>query len=546
MKVKVLEQYKETSQEINEGIEDENKDLSIDLNAPADKVADVLLDFSAELDDNDEEPTLDPEAAKAAAEEIKATGDAAGADTAVIDPAIVDEDDGDGNLYLNLENTLTRALDACLTGAKDSEARYNLGKKYGHLIPTNDNNLLVIGTPGCAKTSVVKNWAKQRKVNLFSVNLRDNELYAFVNGYPVKCETPEGKAYVKQAYSTNLDQLNLPDSVLFLDEFNRQTNPVIRQTVMEVVKDKIVGGDTKTGKRLLKGLRFSVAIMNPPDELDMGLAKIGEAESDRFPNFMMLKSTKEDTLNYTDNVLVSELQSYLEAHKNGTVDSFLGDYGDFKVFAKEVYNAMIRWSLLNFMLSKNAAFTFDYDYDDLSSAQAINSERMAKKKRQDEIKGLLSQRTVSNLFMRPNGWFHWGVDKADKLKDVVKTTGNITSDKREMLVKLIDAWMTAYGVLSTANEVGPDMGTILDSGGRSFLEKLCGYPDDIIDALENYIDYGKIDNQEVLNKPDEKFEKELAAAKDDVSKIATIGLQQRTKAGDATSTAAGLQGLSRR
>lgn len=541
MKVKVLEQYKKTSKVITEAADStDDSDLILDASGSVSELADDIKDMTAEAN-NGEATMSDAEAAKVAVD-IKANADAIGANDVALEPSIVKND---RPLYLEIKNALTDALDDCLAGSRNTTAMNAAGAEHGNLIPVNDNNLLIIGPPGCAKTSIVKNWVAQHQLSLFSINMRDRELYAYINGYPVKTDE-DGKAVIKQAYSKNLDPLDDPDTevILFLDEFNRQTDETIRQTVMEVVKEKIVGADNRTGKKLLRGLRFTVAVMNPPDGLDRGLAKIGEAEADRFPNFVKYKSTKNDTLDYINNVIKSELKTYLAAHKAKSNYKYLGDFADTQVFADAVYNALLRWHLCNFLLLQDS-FKFDYDYDNLSPEQAASMERAAKQKRNDNAQGLLSQRTMSNTFMRPAGFFEWGKKPLADLKDKIMARLNITTDKRQMLANLIDSYISLHDVLSAkvgANmEVGPEFVDILDEGGRDLLN-ICGYTAQDIAEIESALSPNAAKAQQ-LEQPDAAFEAGLKAAGDDVSKIATVGLKPKTKAGDTNNILGGLAGL---
>ena len=562
MKVKVLENYKKTSKK--RITEDVDPDDSVE------EIASEIVDAAEEGTGNT--ASVDPAEAVEAAEEAKEAAEEIGASELVVEPTDANNkpvEKTEHVTYLKYENKLTRALDRCARGARYDMAKSAAGKEIDLEIPMNDHNLLVIGSPGCAKTAIVRNWAKARGMNLFSINMRDNELYAFVNGYPCK-EDEDGRTVIRQAYSANLDSLTTgkKNSVLFLDEFNRQTNDSIRQIVMEVVKEKAVAGDSRDnkeagqlGKRIFKDLLFTVAVMNPPDKSDKGLADLGDAEKDRFPFYLILKSNVQDTLNYVNSVVENELKEELAFHRKGVNIPDVGDYSKESVFLNAVYADLLKWHMLNQILM-DASFRFDDDYDylanepfqdesgrqrtlDLSDPNdraALAKLKQAKssadrKKRVEEIRGLVSQRTISNLFMSNAGYFDFGKEPlADLIDDISGESGNsganISTEKQIMLSSLIQDYIDEYNIgVGSNSDLGPSLAVILAENGKSLLQK-AGYTDEEIKEL---LDFAKkhgigYEEGEGLEDVDAEFEQDLADAGDDIEKISTIGVQRAKNA----------------
>ena len=132
--------------------------------------------------------------------------------------------------------------------------------------------------------------------------MKNNELDAFINGYTVHGEAKEddddkfGK--VGQAYSSNLDDLDRPNSVLLLDEYSRQTDDQIRGSVLSLINEHYVAG-RENGKRYFPNFLFTVAIENPSVPGEAGVVKVGQAEKTRFPlELLDANSDPKDTAEY--------------------------------------------------------------------------------------------------------------------------------------------------------------------------------------------------------------------------------------------------------
>lgn len=110
-----------------------------------------------------------------------------------------------------------------------------------------------------------------------------------------------GRVAVKLA-STEFDELdNVPDSVLFLDEFNRAPRSV-RGTLLTLIQDHTIPDNRVKGKtRYLKNFLFTIAAVNPADA-NYNTDELDDAELSRFKRV----DVYHDKLN-TRNYLIDQL-----------------------------------------------------------------------------------------------------------------------------------------------------------------------------------------------------------------------------------------------
>jgi hypothetical protein len=89
---------------------------------------------------------------------------------------------------------------------------------------------------------------------------------------------------VTKAYSNTLDGLKdeTRNSIIFLDELNRQTKDQIRGSLLTLVNNKTIQADVPGGKYYFKNLLFTVACINPHLKSDPGAAKLFQAEKTRY------------------------------------------------------------------------------------------------------------------------------------------------------------------------------------------------------------------------------------------------------------------------
>ena len=275
---KEIEVLEETADEVNLDASYADEDMIIDdiANASVNEIADAVQAAAEEASDDKE--TYSDEKAKKIANEIKTYAN--GFDAAAWAP-------------LDVQNELTDKLDDCLANAM-----------VAHDSGTNDGvDLLVCGLPGSGKTGITKQWAKDRGVNLFYLNAKNDDLGAILNGFPVDTtETDEnGKAThkVDRSFSKSLDRLDRERSVLFLDEFNRAA-PKLRAVLLSLINEHVVEGPGEDGFRHFDNLLFTVACINPSVPTDPGAMDLNDAEMSRFVDTIDWDSNVPDALKYVN------------------------------------------------------------------------------------------------------------------------------------------------------------------------------------------------------------------------------------------------------
>ena len=192
---------------------------------------------------------------------------------------------------LDVPSELTDKLDDCLANAMAN-----------HAAGTHDGvDLLITGLPGSGKTGITKQWAKDRGVKLFYLNAKNDDLGAILNGFPVdtieKDKDGNDVHRVTRSFSKSLDALDEPNSVLFLDEFNRAA-PKLRAVLLSLINEHVVDGDGEDGFRHFDNLLFTVACINPSVPTDPGAMDLNDAEMSRFVDSMDWDSHTDDALRY--------------------------------------------------------------------------------------------------------------------------------------------------------------------------------------------------------------------------------------------------------
>lgn len=271
-----LQEQIEADNKIVEDVGETSDDIAIDdiLDASVSDIADAVKDAAEEASDGKE--TYSDTKAETVAKEISTH--AKGLDAAAWAP-------------LDVASELTDKLDDCLANAMAA-----------HAAGTSDGvDLLVTGLPGSGKTGITKQWAKDRGVNLFYLNAKNDDLGAILNGFPVDTveQDAEGNTVhrVARSFSKSLDALDKPNSVLFLDEFNRAA-PKLRAVLLSLINEHVVDGDGPDGFRHFNNLLFTVACINPSVPTDPGAMDLNDAEMSRFVDTMDWDSKVPDAIKY--------------------------------------------------------------------------------------------------------------------------------------------------------------------------------------------------------------------------------------------------------
>lgn len=165
------------------------------------------------------------------------------------------------------DGVIEEALDLCLRVARDEKETG--GNEYV--------NVLFIGSGGSGKTSRIKAWAKANGINLKEVHTADLDQTDMGGAVaPDKSGTK-----VTRLSPTEMNSLDQPNSVLFLDEYNRGMDQ-IRGTLLTLIENHTVyDGEADGFRRELDGMLFTVAAINP-FSADYNTQLLDAAEESRF------------------------------------------------------------------------------------------------------------------------------------------------------------------------------------------------------------------------------------------------------------------------
>lgn len=146
--------------------------------------------------------------------------------------------------------------------------------------------------------------------------MKNNDLDAFINGYTIHRDAKDGDddefGKVGQAYSSNLDSLDKPNSILFLDEYTRQKDDQIRGSVLTLINEHYIAGKDH-GKRYFPNFLFTIAVENPKSAGDSGVAHTNQAERTRFDTTLdHVDSDVPTTLDYLNKNWMKKIKEELK------------------------------------------------------------------------------------------------------------------------------------------------------------------------------------------------------------------------------------------
>lgn len=164
-----------------------------------------------------------------------------------------------------------KILDRSLKIAK----RMQRGSKVGDF-----PNILFESPAGFGKTDMIRQWAAKRGINLVERNLGTMGPEVFSGIVARDSEDPR--------YATRLGvpdlakELDKPNSVLFLDEYNRSKTE-IRGAVLTLVQNhRIWDPEVEGSHRVLPNFLFTIAAINPSGSVYKGAKELDPAERSRF------------------------------------------------------------------------------------------------------------------------------------------------------------------------------------------------------------------------------------------------------------------------
>lgn len=231
--------------------------------------------------------------------------------------------------------------------------------------------------------------------------MKNNDLDAYINGYTVK---NDNEMSVSQAFSSNLDGLDHPNSILFLDEYNRQTRDQIRASVLTLINEHYVVGSGEDKRRYFPNFLFTIAVMNPHVQTDPGAAKLNDAEKSRF--LYHLKHQDSDPVT---------TREYLEKYYGKKVRDELAketpDYDKLETFLRTL-------DLGTFIVNDDA---FEYDSeDDLYQLEAEDAK-------------MLNQRSLTAGLELTKG-------DVNKFKDWLDFGANFLESDKDLLIAIVDTY----------------------------------------------------------------------------------------------------------
>ena len=217
--------------------------------------------------------------------------------------------------------------------------------KDGELPDQNFVNLLVIGVGGTGKTAMIQQWAHSRKLNLVTkaTSIMDE---ADLNGIPVAALGDKSSSRIP---TNEFDALDEPDSVLFLDEFNRG-RATVRGTLLKLIQQHTIPDPSQRGSiKFLPNLLFTIGAINPADANNNTL-ELDDPELSRFIIYIQEGADKYEYLEWITKTLKrkEELLRRIENNKDPRMKD-----------AKERLLANQRRLDLITALVKNKEFHFD-------------------------------------------------------------------------------------------------------------------------------------------------------------------------------------------
>lgn len=208
------------------------------------------------------------------------------------------------------EGDIEKALDRALRNNRQQI-------KYGS---RNFINVLFTGPAGTGKTKRIQAWAKKNNINLVKT-IAGTMDEADLGGLPV-ANVADGVAI--KLSTTQFDSLQTePNSVLFLDEWNRAPRAV-RATLLNLIQDhEIPDYRQKNGMRFLPNFLFTVAAVNPSDDLGYNTDSLDDAELGRVMEYEVAPDSKL-WLDYVRDILTNQKKQAEESNDTESVKEFTG------------------------------------------------------------------------------------------------------------------------------------------------------------------------------------------------------------------------------
>lgn len=194
-----------------------------------------------------------------------------------------------------------------------------VAKRFAGRVGGSFPNVLFISEAGFGKTHVTRAWAKANGINL--VEVRASTLDPTdIGGLFAPPERDSRRA--RKISTGEFDQLDQPNSVLFLDEFNR-ANKAVRGALLELVNSHYIpDSEAEGGQRFLPNLLFTIATVNPPSGT-YNVDQLDPAETSRFRS-VNITSDPKYFLNYITRTFNREIEQAEKAEDAESAHEYRG------------------------------------------------------------------------------------------------------------------------------------------------------------------------------------------------------------------------------
>lgn len=325
---------------------------------------------------------------------------------------------------IKVKNALTDVLDRALDDARYALDEDNLDANC---------NVLVVGLPGSSKTATIRNWCEARGLHLHYLDAKNPDLQLLTSGGSAIDRTDPEHPKMKQAFSDALKPLEIPNTVLFLDELNRQVKEYMRGSLLTLLADRRVAGDGPDGFKHFPNLLFTVAAINPPrDDRDRGATKLNAAEQRRFYYTVVFNSEVPTTTVFIKEYYDKKIKEYVAKHKaaGGLTAAHIERINSF---------CLRQW------IGNRIVIDDDFHYTTIDEYQAATEEGQ-----------ITCQSTITELIDHSRG-------DLDRLVHDIQA-GDLTPSAKEMLIKIIRKLVLPnIDALRAkkASELGLDLGEVI-------------------------------------------------------------------------------------
>ncbi len=168
------------------------------------------------------------------------------------------------------------------------------------------SNVLLYGSAGAGKTAIVRQWCAAHNINMFDCKASSLDI-ATVGGIPYPTKDKNGRYTQKPIASSYWDDLFKPNTVLFLDEFNR-ANSNVRGTLLSLINEKELpmsteGADGKVkNKHRFDNILFTIVAINPAGAVFEDVDSLDLAEISRFAAKVKVKLDPKELLIHINRV----------------------------------------------------------------------------------------------------------------------------------------------------------------------------------------------------------------------------------------------------